>query len=84
MSFDEINSRWIDGQQRFNRHDVGVLLGMLTDSFDLEEEIDNLREQNAQLLEALKYIMNWTPAKWNPETARDLARAAIAAAEGKG
>jgi len=83
MSFDEINSRWIDGQQRFNRHDVGVLLGMLTDSFDLEEEIDNLREQNAQLLEALKYIMNWTPDKWNPETARDLARAAIAAAEGK-
>jgi len=84
MSFDEINSRWIDGQQRFNRHDVGVLLGMLTDSFDLEEEIDNLREQNAQLLEALKYIMNWTPDKWNPETARELARAAIAAAERKG
>jgi len=61
MAFDEINSKWIDGQQRFNRHDVGILLGMLTDSFDLEEEIDDLRQQNAQLLEvaqrlvALKY-----------------------------
>jgi len=46
------------------------------------QEIDILRQQNAQLLEALKYIMNWTPDKWNPETARDLARAAIAAVEG--
>ena len=47
-------------------------------------EIARLNNQNAQLLEALKYIMNWTPDNWNPETARDLARAAIAAAEGKG
>ena len=49
-----------------------------------KDELDDLRQQNAQLLEALKYIMNWTPDKWNPETARDLARAAIAAVEKKG
>lgn len=34
------------------------------------------------LLDALQYIVNWqtSPDKWNPETARDMARAAIAKA----
>ena len=47
----------------------------------IADELEALIQQNAQLLEALKYIMNWTPDKWNPETARDLARAAISAVE---
>lgn len=34
------------------------------------------------LVAALEYIVSWDPdrGKWNPETARDLARAAIAKA----
>ena len=90
MAFDEINSKWIDGQQRFNRHDVGVLLGMLTDSFDLEEEIDDLRQQNAQLLEACKMALEdldphyWTdlPGGYAVMETVDKLRTAIAAAEG--
>lgn len=36
------------------------------------------------LLEAVEYIVNWSDdkGKWNPETARDLCRAAIAKATG--
>ena len=91
MAFDEINSKWIDGQQRFRRHDVGVLLGMLTDSFDLEEEIDNLRQQNAQLLEACKAALNWlnefgehAPVMFGGEgELAEQLRAAIAEAEGR-
>jgi len=38
-----------------------------------------------ELLEALKYIVAWSPDgdKWNAERARDMARAAIAKAEGQ-
>ena len=35
------------------------------------------------LLAALEYIMAWTPNDWNAETARDMARAAIAKARGE-
>jgi hypothetical protein len=35
------------------------------------------------MLEALKYIVAWKPKDWNPETARDMATAAISKAEGR-
>lgn len=37
------------------------------------------------MLEALEYITSWNPdkGKWNPETARDLANAALAKAAGQ-
>ena len=62
--------------------DISRTLAMYGYQVIKKDELADLRQQNAQLLEALKYIMNWTPDKWNPETARDLARAAIAAVEG--
>lgn len=34
------------------------------------------------LLAALEYIVGWNPSDWSAETARDLARAAIAKAKG--
>lgn len=34
------------------------------------------------LLDALRYIVEWNPDNWSAERARDLARAAIAKAEG--
>ena len=73
MVTDDVIKVYYKGQEIYRRRSMALMVA----------EVEVLREQNAQLLEALKYIMNWTPDKWNPETARDLARAAIAAAEGK-
>jgi hypothetical protein len=34
------------------------------------------------MLAALEYILSWTPENWDPEHARDLAKAAITKAKG--
>ena len=44
------------------------------------EERAKLMAAAPQLLAALQYIVAWSPNAWNAETARDLARKAIAAA----
>jgi len=56
-----------------------------TGAHTTEEEEANARLIAAapDMLEALKYIVAWKPKDWNPETARDMATAAISKAEGR-
>lgn len=47
------------------------------------DERVELAEANKDLLAALKYIVQWKPGDWSAEKALDMARAAIAKAEGR-
>lgn len=51
----------------------------------LEDQLNAVTEQRDELLAALKYIIGWQPGldKWNAETARNMARAAIIKAKGQ-
>ena len=53
------------------------------DGFSEGEANARLIAAAPDLLAALQYIAGWQPENWNPETARDMARAAIAKAEGR-
>lgn len=58
---------------------VGDPDGMQTVADALGDAIDLLKQRD-DLLEALRYIVDWNATDWDAEKARDMARAAIAKA----
>lgn len=59
---------------------------LITKAGEMAEEIERLKQENAELLEALKLLMDWEPRQKDAaeKAAYDQARAAIAKTEGRG
>ena len=86
---DAMKKKWEAKHPKGDTHSLDVYAGDGEHAWKLHHgawgsmDVARLIAAAPELLAALKYIAEWKPEGWSAERARDLARAAIAKAEGK-